>query len=168
MINFTTTILKFEKKGEKTGWTYLEIPGDIVQKLFPRNKFIFRVKGKIDDYAVKQVALLPIGNGRFIMALNKAMRAGIGKKYGDVVELKIEIDKSQILISPELLDCLNEESEALKNFNKLVPSHQRYFSNWVKEAKTFETKAKRIALTINALLKGYHYGEMIKEQRRKP
>jgi hypothetical protein len=45
MIKFTATLLKFDKQGEKTGWTYIEIPADLAQKLKPGNKKIFRVKG---------------------------------------------------------------------------------------------------------------------------
>lgn len=43
-VQFTTTIHKFDKQGEKTGWTYFEIPADLAQKLKPGNKKSFRVK----------------------------------------------------------------------------------------------------------------------------
>ena len=35
MVQFTTTIKQFDKQGEKTGWTYIEIPSDIAEKLMP-------------------------------------------------------------------------------------------------------------------------------------
>jgi hypothetical protein len=38
MVQFTTTIKQFGKQGEKTGWTYIEIPADIAEKLIPGNK----------------------------------------------------------------------------------------------------------------------------------
>ena len=38
MIKFTATILKFNEQGEKTGWTYIEIPADIAQQIKPNNK----------------------------------------------------------------------------------------------------------------------------------
>ena len=44
MVQFTATIHKFGKKGEKTGWTYFELPADIVQQLKPGNKKEFKVK----------------------------------------------------------------------------------------------------------------------------
>ena len=46
MIQFTVTIHRFEKQGEKTGWTYIEIPSDIAQKLKPGNKKSFQGKRK--------------------------------------------------------------------------------------------------------------------------
>ncbi len=168
MQSFITTVLKFEKKGEKTGWTYIEIPADIAQKIFPGNKKTFRVKGSLDDYPIRQTALLPLGDGKFILALNNEMRKGTGKKFGDEIKAEIEIDKSPLMISTELLDCLSEEPKAIDNFNKLAPSHQRYFSKWINDAKTFETKAKRIALSVNALMRGYNFGEMLREQKGKP
>ena len=70
MIRFKTIILKFQKQGEKTGWTYIEVAADLAQQLKPGNKKTFRVKGKLDGYSFQQVALLPMGNGSFIMALN--------------------------------------------------------------------------------------------------
>ena len=63
MVKFTTAILKFDKKGEKTGWTYIVISADIARKLKPGNKKSFRVKGKLDHYSFAKTALLPMGEG---------------------------------------------------------------------------------------------------------
>ena len=38
MIQLKNTILKFDNKGKKTGWTYIEIPADIAQQIKPGNK----------------------------------------------------------------------------------------------------------------------------------
>ncbi|MGE5108027.1 MAG: hypothetical protein ACM3H8_10810, partial [Sphingobacteriales bacterium] len=35
MITFTAVIKRFDKQGEKTGWTYIEIPSDIADKIMP-------------------------------------------------------------------------------------------------------------------------------------
>ncbi len=96
MVQFTTTIHQFEEKGEKTGWTYIEVPADIAGKLMPGNKKSFRVKGKLDNHPVKQVALLPMGNGSFIMALNAAMRKSIGKRKGAMLKVQLEKDESAL------------------------------------------------------------------------
>jgi len=44
MVCFSTIIKKFEEKGEKTGWTYIDIHAGIAQQLIPNNKKAFRVK----------------------------------------------------------------------------------------------------------------------------
>ncbi|MBC7874857.1 MAG: DUF1905 domain-containing protein [Ferruginibacter sp.] len=33
MVKFTATIHKFENQGEKTGWTYFEVPVDLAQQI---------------------------------------------------------------------------------------------------------------------------------------
>jgi hypothetical protein len=35
MVRFETALRKFDKQGEKTGWTYIEIPADIAAKIKP-------------------------------------------------------------------------------------------------------------------------------------
>lgn len=165
MISFTAPVKKFSKKGEKTGWTYIEINAELAQKLFPGNKKSFRVKGCLDNFKISQSALMPMGNGIFILPLNSEMRKNTGKREGDEIIVRIEADKSPVILSEELLECLEEEPKALEHFRKLPPSHQKYYSRWIQSAKTFETKSKRIAMAVNALLKGYNYGEMIRESK---
>ena len=161
-IQFVTEILKFGKKGEKTGWTYIEVPSKVVNKLFPGNKKSFRVKGHLDNYKINGIALLPMGEGNFIMPLNASLRKKVGKKEGEKLKVKLILDLKRPSINHDLMNCLHDEPEALSYFNKLPPSHKQYFSNWIESAKTSETKAKRIARTINALLQKMHYGQMLK------
>lgn len=148
--------------GEKSGWTYIDVPADLAQELWPGNKKSFRVKGMLDGFEIKGVALMPMGNGNFIMPLNAAIRKGIGKKHGAMLAVKLEVDESPILYDSDFMDCLADEPEALVNFRKLPKSHQTYYSNWIESAKTEPTKAKRIAQSIEALSKGMHYGQMIR------
>ena len=128
MIGFTTRILKFGNKGKKTGWTYIEVPVDIAQKLKPGNKKSFRVKGKLDSYSFKQVALIPMGGGTFIIALNASLRKAIGKRHGAMLKVKLEIDDNPYKLNSDLVACLADEPKARVNFEKLPPSHQNYFS----------------------------------------
>jgi bacteriocin resistance YdeI/OmpD-like protein/uncharacterized protein DUF1905 len=160
MIQFTTVLKKFGEQGEKTGWTYIEIPIDLAEKLKPDNKRSFRVKGKLDDFAIKSVALIPIGGGKFIMAVNATMRKGIGKRKGAMLKVQLEVDNKKLERSKELMACLADEPKALSFFKTLPPSHQHYYSKWIDDAKTEQTKAKRIAQAVNALSKGLHYGLM--------
>jgi hypothetical protein len=165
MIQYKTTIHRFEKQGEKTGWTYIEIPADLAQELFPGNKKSFRVKGKLDNFPIHNVALMPMGDGSFIMAVNARMRKGIAKKHGAMLDVKIEKDDSEIPIHPELIACLEEDEEARQYFESLAPSHRLYFSKWISDAKTEPTKVKRLTQCILALSQQKDYGTMIREQK---
>ena len=120
MVKFTATMHKFEKQGEKTGWTYIEIPADIAQKIKPGNKKEFKVKGKLDDFAIKRVSLLPMGGGRFIMPVNAAMRKGIGKRHGAMVKVQIEADDSLFVFNKDFMDCLADDPEAKEFFQTLT------------------------------------------------
>jgi hypothetical protein len=163
MIKWKTTLLRFGKKGEKTGWTYIEIPADIAQKLKPGNKKSFRVKGKLDDFSFSATAILPMGEGDFILPVNAAFRKGIKKKHGAMLVVQMQEDKKEVELNKDFLACLAEEKKALDFFNSFPGSHQRYYSKWIESAKTEETKAKRIAKAVNALARKLNYAEMLRE-----
>jgi hypothetical protein len=162
MVEYSTSILQFAEKGEKTGWSYVCIPGDVAEKLKPGFKKSFRVKGKLDNYPIARQALLPMGNGEFILPLKAAVRKAIHKNKGAMVKLVLEEDNRALKVSAELLECLLDSPKAQKKFKSLPFSHQMYYSNWIESAKTIGTKAKRIVLTIEAMEKNLTYAEMLK------
>lgn len=167
MIQFTAVIQKYHVMGEKSNWTFIAIPDGIPEQLKPGHKTEFKVKGKLDDYAFKQMPLYPVGGGRFIMALNADVRKAIGKRQGATVNVKIAADNSAFQFNKDLMECLNDEPAALQHFNSLPRSHQRYFSKWIDSAKTEPTKAKRIAMAVNALARKMGYAEMIRDESAK-
>jgi hypothetical protein len=166
MVQFVTRISKFGKQGEKTGWTYVEIPADLAQKLMPGNKKSFRVKGKLDHFKISGVALLPMGNGNFIMPLNATMRKGIGKKHGAMLELSIEVDKKEYQLNKEFMECLADEPAAMEFFNSFSRSVKNYYSRWIESAKTESTRTRRIAVAIDALSRKMDFGEMIRSMSK--
>lgn len=166
MIQFTATIKRFDSQGEKTGWTYIEVPAVTAEKINPGVKKEYRVKGKLDEYAFEIKALLPMGGGNFILPLNAEMRKGIKKQKGAAVKVKMEVDTNEIKPPSELVECLEDEPEALEYFNSLTKGHQNYFTNWINSAKTDPTKAKRIAATLNALNRKWDYGQMIRAMKK--
>ena len=167
IVQLIVTIKKFEKQGEKTGWTYIEIPADIAKKLKPGNKKSFRVKGKLDDLNISGIALIPMGGGAFIMPLNAATRKGIHKRHGAMLKVKLEEDKNPFQFNNEFMECLADEPAAKVFFETLSVSYQRYFSKWIDSAKTEPTKTKRIALAVNALAKKWGYPEMLRASQGK-
>jgi hypothetical protein len=166
MIGFKTTLLKFDKQGEKTGWTYILIPFKIAEKIKPGTKTSFRVKGKIDDHKIKSVALLPMGGGDFIMPVNATMRKAIKKTKGGTVIMELEKDTAPLKLSAELLACLEDEPEAKAYFDTLPGSHRQYFSKWIESAKTEATKTKRIATVVIAFANKLTYPQMLQLHRK--
>ena len=68
-----------------------------------------------------------------------------------MLSVKFELDKSEVIQSQELLDCLKDDKIALKQINSLMLSHQNYFHRYIYTAKGSDTKAGRILKTINAM-----------------
>jgi len=164
---FTALLQRFEQKGEKTGWTYIEIPSHVSDALSPGQRTSFRVKGTLDALAIKFVALLPMGqagsaDSAFIMPVNADMRRGIRKEEGATVRVELALDTDSMPLSSDLLACLDDEPAALAFFNTLPKGHQTYFSNWIEEAKTVDTKTRRITQAVTGLSMGLGYGEMIR------
>jgi hypothetical protein len=165
MLSFTANIQKFDKQGEKTGWTYIVVPEKIAKKLNPGVKKSYRVKGKLDEHLIEKTALIPMGKGDFILPINAAIRKATGKRVGAALQVQLNIDETPILPPMELLECLQDEPEALKYFNSLPQSHRNYFTKWIESAKTEPTKTKRIALVIKTLVRKMDFGAMLREER---
>jgi len=167
MVEFNTIILQFNEQGEKTGWTYIEIPADIAQEIKPGNKKSFRVRGMLDAFPVNGLALMPMGEGNFIMALKAEIRKGLHKNAGAMLQVKLEEDFDyKVEIPDDLMECFDFEPAALEFFNTLAKSHRDYFIKWINSAKTSETRAKRIVNTVNAMLRRWDYNTMIREMRK--
>jgi hypothetical protein len=162
MVKFTTTLLQFGQFGDKTGWTYIVVPADISEQIKPNYRRSIRVKGKLDNYPIKDVSMMPRKEGGFILAINAAMRKGTGKRKGAMLTVQLQEDRSERKLSQELMDCLADEPKALAFFKTLAPSHQRYFSKWIEDAKTEATKTKRIVKTVNGLSRKLGYGELLR------
>jgi hypothetical protein len=165
MITFSTRILKFQNKGEKTGWRYIEISKRQAEQLKPNNKVSFRVKGLLDQYSIEKTALLPMGEGDFILPINGTIRKAIGKKEGDMLKVRLELDERAIQLSSDFIKCLKDEPKAYDFFKSLPKSHQNYFSKWIEDAKTIQTKTKRITMAVIGLSAGQNYGEMIRANK---
>ncbi len=164
MIKFIATIKQFAEQGEKTGWTYIDIPEDLAQQLKPGNKRSFRVKGKLDNYAIAGIALLPMGAGSFIMPLNAAMRKGIHKKKGGMLQVQLTVD-TKPLEAPGFMECLADEPKAKTFFEQLKPSHRNYFIKWIGGVKTETAVAKRIAQVVTALSQQQDFVAMIRSHK---
>lgn len=167
MVKFTALIKQFEQHGEKTCWTYIEIPHDIAEKIKPGNRKVFRVKGKLDDHLIKSVALMPMSGGGFIMPINAAMRKGIKKRKGATLKVQLEEDTDKLQPPAELLECLADEPKAMAFFESLTYGHKNYFTKWIGSAKTEPTKTKRIAQAVDALSKQMDFGTMLRSLKEK-
>ena len=167
MIEYSTIILKFGEQGEKTGWTYIDVPADIAEQLKPGHRKSFRVKGFFDLFKIEGLALLPMGEGNFIIALNADIRKAIRKSEGAMLQVRLEVDNDFSLEPPpELLECLNDDPESMDFFTSLPKSHRDYFIRWIYSAKTEATRSNRIVQMANAMAQKWDYAQMIRANRK--
>lgn len=166
MVSFSALIQKFKSKGEKTGWTYVEISEAIAHTINPNIKKSYRVKGSINETEITGIAILPMGNGSFILVLNKELRKQTNTVVGQQINLQLELDTKGYELNADFVACLQDEPQAAAFFNTLTNGHKNYFSKWIDGAKTPETQAKRIAQSVNALAKNWGYPEMIRNAKK--
>lgn len=165
MIRFTTIIKQFGEKGEKTGWTYIEITKEQISLLIPDARKSFRVKGKLDQYPVSGVALLPMGGGDFILPLNAAMRKGIHKKKGAQLSVHLSVDSNPLQPPDGFYESLADEPEAEQFFTALLPSQRNYFIKWMGGVTSANAQANRMAAVITALSRKQNFVEMIRAKK---
>jgi len=167
MVEFDTIMLQFAEQGEKTGWTYIDIPADSAQQLKPDTRTSFRVKGMLDSVPVNGMALMPMGEGNFIMALKAEVRKKLHKNAGAMLHVCLEEDTEyKVDVPDDLQECFDFEPEAVDFFYSLPKSHRDYFIKWINQAKTNETRAKRIVNTVNAMLRKWKFNEMLRAMKK--
>lgn len=150
MFSYAGTVL-LEKFPGKGGWTFARIPGAVVQKDNPFGWMT--VSGEIDGYVLDRYKLMPMGDGNLFLPVKAEIRKKIKKEAGDSVFVHIYSDDSPAEIPQEWLDCLELEPTAKERFFKLSASAQKQIVDHLFEAKTDETKVKRMAEALRNLEK---------------
>lgn len=156
MITFTASIFKMNTKG---GWSYIIVDQKKAERLKPKTRTSFRVKGTLDKHPIQKTSLLPLKDGNFILPINAAIRKGTGKQAGDKLKISIELDERKLSLSKDLIDCLKDDQEAMKFFKSQSTYNQYYFSKWVEDAKTAHTKTKRLITCLKAFSQKLNFME---------
>lgn len=111
-----------------------------------------RVRGTVDGVPYR--SSLMKYSGVFHMGVHKATLAEVGAGMGDRVKVTIELDDEPLptdTVPPDLARALAKSPAAKAAFAKLSPAHKREHVKHVIEAKKPETRARRIAKTVDAL-----------------
>lgn len=136
----------------KGGWTYAEVP-EVLKD--PHSPFGWvKVKGSIDGVKFANYRMMPLGNGNLFLPVKAEIRKKIGKEAGDTVHVILFADHDPPAIPVALKACLRDSPPALSRFQTLSEGEQKAFINWIESAKTDATRAKRIAQTIDKVLRG--------------
>jgi hypothetical protein len=141
-VTFTTTVLK----DQTVNATGLPVPDEVVAALGKgRNpKVIVNLNGYIYH------GIVQTSSGRFMLSLSAEKREAAGLKPGDRVQVTLELDTEPrtVEVPEDLRAALSDKSGALETFEALSYSKRKEFVRQVEEAKTEETRTRRISKVI--------------------
>ena len=143
--------MKFKTKIVQTGNnTCIEVSELTLEKLGSGKKPLVVVT--LNGYSYRS-AVGKMGD-RFMISLSAENQKNARVNGGDVVEINLELDTQPrtVEIPTDLQKALDKNKTAKMNFEKLSPSKKKAIVISITEAKTEETKMKRINKSLEQLL----------------
>lgn len=138
-VTFTTTLRQVEGKNA----TGITIPAEVMAELGPQKRPAVIVT--MNGYSYRNT--IAVYGDVFMVGLSQEHRAASGIKAGDQVEVTLELDTAPRIVEvPEdLAAALAEKPGARAIFDALATSKRKEFVRQVEDAKTQETRDRRIA-----------------------
>lgn len=95
-------------------------------------------------------------DGKYLISLSAERRTAAGLKGGDPIEVTLELDTAprEVDVPPALAEALAHDTKAKAFFESLSYSQQLKHVLAISDAKTDETRAKRIAKAMEMLREG--------------
>ena len=145
-------MVEFEAELLSTGKTTTGfiVPDEIVEKLGGGRKP--KVAARLGDYVMRSsVAFM---GGQFWLGISAAHRDGSGLKAGDRVTIRLELDTEprEVEVPEDFAAALAAHPQAGARFAALSYSLKRRHVLAIQEAKTAETRQRRIERAIAGLL----------------
>jgi hypothetical protein len=132
--------------------TGIEVPAKVIEGFGSSKKPA--VKVTINGYGYRST--VAVMAGRFMLPVSAEHRAGAKIAAGEKVNVTLELDTApRVLEVPQdFLDALEVDVAAKSFFEGLSYSNKRRFVLSIDEAKTPETRARRIAKSVETLREG--------------
>jgi hypothetical protein len=132
--------------------TGIEVPEAVVTGLGSSKRPAVRVT--INGYTYRST-VASMG-GRYMVGVNADNRAAAGVAAGDELEVDIELDTEprEVAVPPELAEVLEGDAAAKRFFEGLSYSRKRLFTGPIEQAKTDETRQRRLDKALEALREG--------------
>jgi hypothetical protein len=142
---FTSTL---ERSTNKLWGAHVRVPKRIVDKLVEDDSR--RVVCTLNGEKQYQCALLPFGDGIFVVSVNKTLRKSLGLEFGKEVEVMLRKDRSEygLPMPEEFREALRQDAGGDKLFHALTRGRQRTLLYIVGSAKLSD---KRIAYAITII-----------------
>ena len=132
--------------------TGIPVPAEVVESLASGKRPSVRVT--LNGYTYRST-VAPMG-GEFMLPVSAEVRESAGVAAGDEVDVDIELDTEprEVTIPSDLADALDGNAEARQFFGGLSYSNKRRVVLSIEEAKTAETRQRRIESAIAKLREG--------------
>lgn len=137
--------------GGKTA-TGIPVPADVVVSLGPSKRP--KVHVTINGYTYRS-SIASMG-GEFMLPVSEEVRKNAGVAAGDAVDVDIELDTEprEVTVPPDFRDALDRDADTGRFFDGLSYSNKLRFVLSIEEAKTAETRQRRIAKAVSILREG--------------
>jgi hypothetical protein len=91
--------------------------------------------------------------GQFMLGVSAEIRENAGVAAGDEVDVDIELDTEprEVIVPPDFAEALDRDADTRRFFEGLSYSKKQQFVLPVEQAKTAETRQRRIAKAIGVL-----------------
>jgi uncharacterized protein YdeI (YjbR/CyaY-like superfamily) len=92
----------------------------------------------------------------FLIGVSAENRALVGVAAGDQVEVDLELDTEprELTVPPDFTEALDRDVEARRFFDGLSYSNRQRFVLGIQDAKTPETRRRRIIAAVDRLREG--------------
>jgi antitoxin component of MazEF toxin-antitoxin module len=143
-MKFRTVIMQI---GNNTG---INVPPEIIEKLGAGKKPAVVVT--LNNYTYRST--VAVMGGRYMISLSAENRKNASVKGGDELEITIMLDTEPrtVELPADFQKGLDNNKQAQMAFEKLSPSRKKAIVVSINEAKTEETRSKRIEKAINSLV----------------
>lgn len=141
-MNFEATVLLSGKTA-----TGVQVPDEVVEALGSGKRPAVQVR--INDYTYRST-VAPMA-GVYLLPISAEVRAGAKVAAGDTIEVSVELDTAprEVVVPEDLAAAM--DPEARRRFDALSYSAKRRLVMPVEDAKTAETRQRRIAKTVEGL-----------------
>ena len=132
--------------------TGFRVPAEIVAALGTSKRPPVRVT--INSHTYRNT--VAVYGGVFMLGVSAENREAAGVQAGDELDVDIELDTAprEVNIPPDFADALDADADARRAFDRLSYSHKQQHILAIEQAKTAETRQRRIAKAITGLREG--------------
>ncbi len=132
------------------GGTLVPVPKDVAAKM--GLKGMPKVQAVIAGQPYRG-SLMPMGDGTYCLGVLKSIQQAAGVKPGDTITVEIELDTAPRTVEPppDLAKVIARDKNAAAAWEKLSYTNRKEMARGLEEAKTRETRERRLAAALERL-----------------